>query len=83
MQHGLIEFDMGMFFQKGLTMGCGQAPVKKYNRKLAQLITSGKAKPGFIVSHEIPLEQAPDAYKHFDNRDEGWTKVILKPEMSA
>lgn len=82
-QEGLIEFDMGMFFQKGLTMACGQAPVKKYNRKLAQLITSGKAKPSFIVSHELPLSEAPNAYKHFDNRDEGWTKVILKPEMKG
>ena len=82
-KEGLIEFDMGMFFQKGLSMGSGQADVKRYNRRLAQLITGGKAKPSFLVSHRLPLEAAPDAYKHFDNRDEGWTKVILKPEMAA
>ena len=39
----------------------------------------GKVEPSFIVSHELPLDEAPDAYKHFDARDEGWTKVILKP----
>jgi threonine dehydrogenase-like Zn-dependent dehydrogenase len=30
------------------------------------------------VSHE-PLEEAPAAYKHFDARDDGWTKVVLRP----
>jgi glutathione-independent formaldehyde dehydrogenase len=36
-------------------------------------------KPSTIVSHELPLEQAPDAYRHFDQRDDGWTKVLLHP----
>jgi threonine dehydrogenase-like Zn-dependent dehydrogenase len=31
------------------------------------------------ISHELPLEQAPEGYRHFDERDEGWTKVVLKP----
>jgi len=32
--------------------------------------------------HELLLEQAPEAYKHFDNRDNGWTKVILHPNAA-
>ncbi|EHF5062970.1 threonine dehydrogenase and related Zn-dependent dehydrogenase, partial [Enterobacter hormaechei] len=32
-----------------------------------------------IISHRLSLEEAPAGYKHFDERDEGWTKVILKP----
>ncbi len=79
-QKGRIKFDMGLFFQKALTMGSGQANVKKYNRYLMRLIAAGKAKPSFIVSHELPLSEAPRAYQHFDNRDAGWTKVILKPQ---
>ena len=47
--------------------------------RLRDLIASGKAEPSFIVSHELPLDQAPEAYEHFDNRDEGWTKVVLHP----
>jgi glutathione-independent formaldehyde dehydrogenase len=31
------------------------------------------------VSHRVGLDEAPSAYKHFDNRDDGWTKVLLKP----
>jgi threonine dehydrogenase-like Zn-dependent dehydrogenase len=36
--------------------------------------------PSFLVSHELPLDEAPDAYRHFDARDDGWTKVVLKPD---
>lgn len=78
-KHGQIAFDFGLFFQKGLRMGSGQANVKAYNRYLRDLIAAGKAKPSFLVSHHLPLHEAPDAYHHFDARDNGWTKVILKP----
>jgi glutathione-independent formaldehyde dehydrogenase len=60
-------------------MGTGQTHVKAYNRYLCNLIHVGKATPSFIVSHELPLDKAPDAYKHFDAREQGWTKVVLKP----
>lgn len=78
-KEGKIAFDFGKFWSKGQTMGTGQAPVKKYNRQLMNLIHSGKATPSWIVSHEISLDEAPDAYAHFDARDDGWTKVVLKP----
>lgn len=77
---GQIAFDLGKFFEKGLHLGSGQANVKAYNRYLCHLIHEGKAKPSWIVSHEIGLDEAPEAYEKFDCREEGWTKVILKPE---
>lgn len=76
---GQIAFDFGEFWGKGLRMGTGQANVKTYNRRLCKLIEIGKAKPSFIISHELPLIEAPEGYKHFDAREEGWTKVVLKP----
>jgi glutathione-independent formaldehyde dehydrogenase len=76
---GHVAFDWGMLWYKGQSVGTGQANVKAYNRRLRDLIHSGRAKPSFIVSHQVPLEQAPEAYAHFDARDNGWTKVILKP----
>jgi threonine dehydrogenase-like Zn-dependent dehydrogenase len=78
-KQGQIAFDFGEFWGKGLRMGTGQCNVKTYNRRLCKLIEIGKAKPSFIVSHELPLINAPDGYKHFDAREEGWTKVVLKP----
>jgi glutathione-independent formaldehyde dehydrogenase len=76
---GQIAFDIGKFFEKGLHMGSGQANVKAYNRHLANLIHTERAKPSWIVSHELSLEDAPEAYEQFDCRDEGWTKVVLHP----
>ena len=78
-QKGQIAFDFGKFWFKGQKMGTGQCNVKAYNRRLKDLIYHGKANPSMIISHELPLADAPDAYKHFDNRDSGWTKVILHP----
>lgn len=76
---GQIAFDFGSFFSKGLTMGTGQCPVKRYNRHLMNLIQQGRATPSWIISHELPLTKAPQAYRHFDERRRGWTKVILHP----
>lgn len=60
-------------------MGTGQCPVARYNRHLRDLIIAGRAAPSFIVSHELPLEDAPDAYKRFDKREDGYIKVLLHP----
>jgi threonine dehydrogenase-like Zn-dependent dehydrogenase len=78
-KQGQIAFDVGTFFEKGLRMGSGQTNVKAYNRRLCTLIALGKATPSFIVSHRLSLDAAPDAYEHFDCRDHGWTKVVLRP----
>jgi glutathione-independent formaldehyde dehydrogenase len=78
-KEGRIGFQYGTFFTKGQSMGTGQAPVKRYNRQLRDLIITGKARPGFIVSHELDLRDAADGYDHFDKREDGWTKVLLHP----
>jgi glutathione-independent formaldehyde dehydrogenase len=81
-KEGKIAFDFGAFFEKGLRMGTGQANVKAYNRYLRDLIHADRAKPSWLVSHQLDLDEAPDAYEHFDAREKGWTKVILHPAGS-
>jgi threonine dehydrogenase-like Zn-dependent dehydrogenase len=78
MREGRVAFDIGEFFAKGLRIGCGQANVKAYNRELRDMIHAGHARPSFVVSHRLGLDSAPDAYEHFDRREDGWTKVVLK-----
>ncbi|MEV1007326.1 glutathione-independent formaldehyde dehydrogenase [Streptomyces sp. NPDC049881] len=82
-KNGQLVFSMGRFFEKGLRMGTGQANVKSYNRQLRDLIVQGRATPSFVVSHRLPLDQAPMAYDRFDKREDGWTKVLLKPSMDG
>jgi glutathione-independent formaldehyde dehydrogenase len=60
------------------SLGAGNN-VKRYNRQLRDLIIDGRAKPSFVVSHELPLDEAPIAYEKFDKRIEGYTKVVLHP----
>jgi glutathione-independent formaldehyde dehydrogenase len=78
-RQGRYAFEFGTFFTKGQAMGTGQCPVKRYNRVLRDLIIEGKARPGMLVSHEVSLEQAPEAYEKFDKRLDGYTKVLLHP----
>ena len=78
-KEGRYGFNYGLVFDKAITMGHGQCPVKRYNAQLRDLIIRGKAHPSLIVSHELPLDQAADAYARFDRREDGWTKVLLHP----
>lgn len=83
-KNGIFPFPIAEFFDKGITMGSGQAPVKKYNEYLRDLIVNGRAKPSKIVSHHINIDEAPHAYEKFDKRIEGYTKVLIHfPEKSA
>jgi glutathione-independent formaldehyde dehydrogenase len=82
-QHGRYDFDYGTAFTKGITIGSGQCPVMRYNRRLRDLIIRGRARPSQIVSHELSLDEAVHAYDQFDKRAEGWTKVILHPGKVA
>jgi len=78
-KQGMLLVAVGKFFEKGLRMGTGQCNVKRYNRQLRDLIITGRATPSFVVSHKLPLDQAPTAYEKFDKRVEGYTKVLLHP----
>jgi glutathione-independent formaldehyde dehydrogenase len=78
-KQGMLLVAIGKAFEKGLSLGTGQCNVKKYNRQLRDLILAGRAQPSFVVSHELPLTQAPEAYEKFDKRVDGYTKVILHP----
>ncbi|KAH8432843.1 glutathione-independent formaldehyde dehydrogenase [Aspergillus melleus] len=76
---GAISLSFGKLFEKGLSLATGQCNVKAYNRYLRDMIVAGKAKPSFVISHEIALDDAEVAYHKFDKREDGYTKVIIHP----
>ncbi|MFC9469590.1 glutathione-independent formaldehyde dehydrogenase [Streptomyces coelicoflavus] len=78
-KQGMLLVAIGRLFEKGLRVGTGQCNVKRYNRQLRDMIVEGRARPSFVVSHELPLDQAPSGYDKFDKRIEGYTKVVLHP----
>lgn len=57
--------------------------MKKYNEYLRDLIVNGRAKPSKIVSHHIRIEQAPEAYSKFDQRVDGYAKVLIRFDDKA
>ena len=76
---GRLGIDFGKLFEKGQGLATGQCDVKSYNRYLRDLIIAGRAEPSFVVSHRVGLDEAAEMYDRFDNREEGFTKVILEP----
>jgi glutathione-independent formaldehyde dehydrogenase len=79
---GTLPVTMHTLVEKGLRLGTGRADVRRYDRQLRDLITAGRARPGFVVSHELPLDEAPNAYQMVDQRVDGFTKVVLRPDAA-
>jgi glutathione-independent formaldehyde dehydrogenase len=77
-KQGIYPLPIAELFDKAVTIGMGQCPVKKYNEYLRDLIVQGRAHPGRIVSHHISIEEAPDAYEKFDKRAPEYTKVLIR-----
>ena len=70
---------MGAAFGKGLTFKMGQTNMHKYLPKLLSAIEEGKIDPSFVISHRLKIDDAPDAYKNFNENKNDWRKIVLKP----
>ena len=73
------KFPLGAFMQKGLTLKTGQTHVQHYLPGLLDAIMEGKIDTTFLISHRLPLEQAPEGYRMFHDKQNEVTKVVLKP----
>ncbi|AFZ02752.1 zinc-dependent alcohol dehydrogenase [Calothrix sp. PCC 6303] len=73
------KIPMGAFMNKGLTMKTGQTHVHRYLRPLLDHVESGNIDPSFVVTHSLPLDQAPQGYEIFNNKQDKCIKVVLKP----
>ncbi|MFE7063390.1 zinc-dependent alcohol dehydrogenase [Sutcliffiella sp. NPDC057660] len=72
-------FPLGNIFERNINLKMGQAPVIHYMPKLFEMITAGEFDPTEIVSHRMPLHQAGEAYKIFNDHADECVKVVLKP----
>jgi threonine dehydrogenase-like Zn-dependent dehydrogenase len=73
------KLPFGAAFNKGLTFKMGQTHVQRYMAPLLKLIEERKIDPSFVISHRIPLSQAPAAYAKFNDKTDGFIKVVLDP----
>jgi threonine dehydrogenase-like Zn-dependent dehydrogenase len=70
---------MGAAMNKGLTFRMGQCHTHRYMPVLLQRVEQGEIDPSYIISHRLPLEDAPDGYRIFNDKKEPCTRVVLKP----
>jgi threonine dehydrogenase-like Zn-dependent dehydrogenase len=73
------KFPLGAVMNRGLTIRTGQCHVQRYLRPLLQRIENDEIDPSFIVSHRLPLDEAPRGYDLFKHKEDDCLKVVLKP----
>ena len=73
------KIPFGAAMNKGLSFRMGQCHVQRYNKLLLKKIESGEIDPSFVVTHTPSLEEAPEFYKKFRDKEDGCIKVVLKP----
>ncbi|KAG6542235.1 hypothetical protein Mapa_016363 [Marchantia paleacea] len=73
------HFNLGAFMEKSLTMRGGQTPVQKYWKHLLELVQKSQLNPSLVITHQPPLEQAPEMYKTFNDKVDNCVKVVMHP----
>jgi len=72
-------FPLGDIWERNVSLKMGQAPVIHYMPMLFQQISAGRFDPTEIITHRLPLAKAGEAYKMFNDYEDGSIKVVLKP----
>lgn len=72
-------FPMGTIVNKGLTLRSGQTHMQRYLQPLLDKIVAGEIDISRIITHRLPLEEAPEAYKLFQEKRDNCIKVFLQP----
>ena len=75
----LDKINFGAAFSKGLTFRMGQTHVHNYLKPLLAHIENGEIDPEFVITHRVTLDEAPDAYRIFRDRQQRCIKVVIDP----
>ena len=78
---GRLTVPWATFFSKGVSVNFGRTHDRRYTVLLRDLVLSGRARPGVVVTHHGQLEDAPDLYREFDQRATGIIKAVLHPQQ--
>jgi threonine dehydrogenase-like Zn-dependent dehydrogenase len=71
-------FPLGALMEKGLQLKTGQTHVQKYMPRLLEMIGNDEIDTTFLISHRLPLSEAPEGYRMFAEEQNDTTKVVLK-----
>ena len=73
------KFPMGSVMNRSLTIRSGQCHVQRYMRPLLERIQAGELDPSFVITHRLPLAEAPRGYELFKHKQDDCVKVVLQP----
>ena len=73
------NFPLGQLFDKGITLKMGQALAHNYVDELLEHIQSGRLKADDIITHRLPLDEAPHGFQIFNKKDDGCVKIVMTP----
>jgi threonine dehydrogenase-like Zn-dependent dehydrogenase len=73
------KIPFGAVMNRSVTIKTGQTHVHRYLQPLLERVQKGDIDPSFVISHTLPLEEAPRAYEMFRDKEDHCTKVVLKP----
>ncbi|MFC6768240.1 zinc-dependent alcohol dehydrogenase [Natrinema soli] len=73
------NFPFGSVMNKALTIKTGQTHVQRYLNPLLEKIEDGEIDPSFVISHQVGLEDGPEMYETFNNKDDDCIKVVMTP----
>ena len=77
---GFIDkFPMGAVVNRSLTIRTGQCHVQRYMKPLLERIERGEIDPSFVITHRLPLREAPAGFDMFLNKQDDCLKVVLRP----
>ena len=75
---GVVDkIPFGAIVNKALTVKSGQTHVQHYMKPLLARIEAGEIDPSFIITHRVSLDEVPDAYMMFRNKDDDCVKVVV------
>jgi threonine dehydrogenase-like Zn-dependent dehydrogenase len=70
---------IGDMWLKNITITAGVANVQGHMDEVLELIRDGRIDPKVIISHRLPLSEAPEGYRLFDAKEA--MKVVLDPAL--
>src|SRR5690606_13014723 len=73
------KMPLGAVMNKALTIKTGQTHVQRYMKPLLERIKKGEIDPSFVVTHQMPLEDAPEGFSIFTSKHDDCIKIVLKP----
>lgn len=71
------QMPIGDMWLKNITIQAGVANIQGHMDEVIELIRDGRIDPKVIISHRLPLSEAPEGYRLFDTKEA--LKVVLEP----